>query len=240
VIDGAILLKHSDALALSSINVTNVMTAASVVFDSSVASNTFTIGGLSGTPINMILANNAGSPITLRLGNGGQNTTYGAVFSGAGSLVKVGSGTLNLNAVNQTYTGSTSIIAGASGVTGGSPNKISTLQLTFGTTAGGNISNILPTTTALRFGGASAPQIGTQLSDVQLANVGNGSGRLLLTAAAAVNSQAVASTTIGTGASDIVLTSSGGNALLHRLARQCRLRHERCPDVFRRHGCPAD
>lgn len=49
---------------------------------------------------------------------------------------------------------------------------------------------------------------------MQLANVGNGSGRLLLTAAAAANTQAVASTTIGTGASDIVLTSSGTNNLL--------------------------
>jgi len=62
-------------------------------------------------------------------------------------------------------------------------------------------------------GGVSAPRVGIQLSDIQLANVGNGSGRLLL-AAGGVNTQAFASTTIGTGASEIVLTSNGTNALL--------------------------
>ncbi|MEK0437030.1 MAG: hypothetical protein RLZZ233_1, partial [Verrucomicrobiota bacterium] len=118
--------------------------------------------------------------------------------------------TLNLNGVAQTYTGSTTIIAGAPGVTGGSPNKISTLQLSFNTNVA---TNIISASSALILGGASAQRVGTQLDAAQLANVGNGSGRLLLSGAGAATSQTFASTTLGTGASDIVLTSNGTNAL---------------------------
>ena len=168
VTGGTLVLKNSNALAFSSLQLTPFFNATSVlplVFDSSVASKVFTVGGLNGN-IHIALQDNAATPnaITLRVGNGAQSSTYGAVLSGPGSLTKLGSGTFTLNALQQTYGGSTTIQTGSDGITTGQADRVSTLALAFGTTAvptipntsftsAPNATNILPSTTALNFGG---------------------------------------------------------------------------------------
>ncbi len=96
-------------------NSTVVMNGGSVVFSSAVAGNAFTFGGLestgAGLGYDIALTNDAGSAITLMVGNNASNTLYAGVLSGSGSLVKVGTGTLTLTGAN-TYTGTTMVNGG--------------------------------------------------------------------------------------------------------------------------------
>jgi autotransporter-associated beta strand protein len=109
VLGGTLRLSHASALASSTLN----MAGGSVAFDSAVADNAFTAGGLAGTG-NLALQNNAGTPaaITLTVGGNNASTTYAGTLSGAGSLIKSGSGTLTLAGSGNTHVGATTVSAG--------------------------------------------------------------------------------------------------------------------------------
>ena len=98
-------------------NSTLVMNGGNLVFDRSVSGNAFTIGGLaagsSGPGYDIALQNNAVSPaaVVLTVGQNNNNTGYAGAFSGNGSLVKIGSGTLTLTGAS-TYTGGTTVTGG--------------------------------------------------------------------------------------------------------------------------------
>jgi fibronectin-binding autotransporter adhesin len=83
-----------------------------VQFNSTVAGNAFTLGGLEGSR-NLVLQNNAVTPaaIALSVGNNNANTTYAGVLSGPGGLTKVGNGTLTVTGAT-TYTGTTTLSGG--------------------------------------------------------------------------------------------------------------------------------
>ena len=98
------VLTLANSLALQN----STLAGGSVLFGT-VASHAFTLGGLS-TSGNLALQDVSSNAIALSVGNSG-NTTYGGVFSGSGSLVKTGSGTLTLNGTS-TYTGGTKISGG--------------------------------------------------------------------------------------------------------------------------------
>ncbi len=103
-------VKLTNALALQSSTVSTIDNG--IVFDSSVATNAFTFGGLSGTGA-IALANNAATPAAIALTVGANNAspTYSGILSGAGSLVKSGTGIQTLTGAN-TYAGTTTISAG--------------------------------------------------------------------------------------------------------------------------------
>ena len=105
---GTLNLSSGSALQASTV----APTSGKLVFSSSVTSNAFTLGGLSGSG-NIGLQNNAGTAIALTVGGNNANTTYSGVLSssGSGSLTKVGTGTLTLTGSN-TYTGLTTISSG--------------------------------------------------------------------------------------------------------------------------------
>jgi autotransporter-associated beta strand protein len=85
----------------------------SLLFDSGVATNAFTFGGLSAssTAATLALANTAGTAITLTVGGNNASTAYAGSLTGAGSLVKTGAGTLTLSGSN-TYGGTTTVSGG--------------------------------------------------------------------------------------------------------------------------------
>ncbi len=107
-VTGSGVLRLANSLALQN----STLASSAVEFDQSVASNAFTLGGLSGGGA-IVLENNAGTPVAVALsvGNNGQSTEFSGNLSGAGSLVKIGSGTLTLSGTNS-YVGKTAVNAG--------------------------------------------------------------------------------------------------------------------------------
>jgi fibronectin-binding autotransporter adhesin len=79
-----------------------------VIFNSGIG--TFNIGGLNGASA-LALADTAVSPVQLVVGGNNSSSTFNGALTGAGSLVKVGTGTLTLNGAG-TYTGGTFVSAG--------------------------------------------------------------------------------------------------------------------------------
>ncbi|MDI1311020.1 autotransporter-associated beta strand repeat-containing protein [Prosthecobacter sp.] len=131
---GSLVLASS--LALQGSTVTTGGTG--IVFDSSVASHSFTFGGLSGST-DLALTDNASNAVTLTIGNNGSSQTYSGVLSGAGALTKVGAGTQTFITA-QTYTGATTVNGG-------------TLKLYFDT--GTPTSNIIAPGSELILGGGT-------------------------------------------------------------------------------------
>jgi autotransporter-associated beta strand protein len=74
-----------------------------------------TLGGLSGLGT-LRLTNSSSAAVALNVGNNNTNTTYSGTLSGAGSLTKIGGGTLVLSGSNS-YTGGTAVDAGTLVVT---------------------------------------------------------------------------------------------------------------------------
>jgi autotransporter-associated beta strand protein len=108
---GNLFLANTLALQNSTLDTQTVVNG-NTVFDQTVVTNAFTFGGLSGSR-NLALVNNAGTPaaVTLSVGNNGANTTYSGALTGAGTLTKIGGGTLTLNGIN-VNTGGTNVNAG--------------------------------------------------------------------------------------------------------------------------------
>jgi fibronectin-binding autotransporter adhesin len=100
-------IKLSDANAVTNGNIgPNVDNG--VIFNSGIG--TFNVGGLNGASA-LALADTAVAPVKLVVGGNNSSSTFNGALTGAGSLVKVGTGTVTLNGAG-TYTGGTVVSAG--------------------------------------------------------------------------------------------------------------------------------
>ncbi len=114
---GAVTLVLANQLALQNSTLTNSAACKGLTFDRSVSANAFTFGGLAatsaGSGYDFALQNNAATPaaIALSVGNNNASTAYAGVMSGAGSLVKIGTGTLTLSGAN-TLSGTVTVNGG--------------------------------------------------------------------------------------------------------------------------------
>lgn len=107
--NGTLVLANSNALKNSTLK----YTGSTLVFNSSVISHAFTMGGLTGTG-DIALQDNAGTPnaVALSIGqNDSSPAAYSGALSGGGSLAKVGLGTLTLTGTNS-YSGGTTVSGG--------------------------------------------------------------------------------------------------------------------------------
>ncbi len=104
---GTLVLKNSDALQNSTLS------SGGTVFDSTVAGDAFTVGGLSGS-FPLTLTDNAGTPapVSLSVGKNNATVTHTGTLSGLGSLTKIGTATQTLSGSN-TFSGGLTISQGA-------------------------------------------------------------------------------------------------------------------------------
>jgi autotransporter-associated beta strand protein len=157
-------LRLANGLALQSSTLSNAV-AGGVIFDSSVANNSFTLGGLSGAGA-IALQNNAATPapIALTIGNNNAGTTYSGVMSGAGSLTKIGTGTLILSNGGNSFTGNVVVNSGTlqtgTGVSAASANTAFGAKATPGRTITVNPGATLNLTTNNVFGGGGGSAAG--------------------------------------------------------------------------------
>jgi len=133
---GTIQLRNDAALQNSTLWLSG---SGGVVFDSSVAGNAFTFGGLaaSAATAGLSLQNNASAAIALTVGGNNASTAYAGTISGLGSLVKTGSGTLSLGGAN-TYAGATTVAAGTLLVNGNQSGAVGAMTVDALATLGGS------------------------------------------------------------------------------------------------------
>ncbi len=212
---GTIVLADSLALQSSTLN-QQVGTGSGLVFDASVSSRAFTLGGLknNGAPT-IALQNNAASPeaVDLSVGANNQNTTYGGVFTGPGSLFKVGAGKLTLAGAG-TYSGATSVASGTLALSGEGAIGAGDLTLASGATFDVTALNA-PACTLASLGGA-----GTVVATGKTVNVTGALtpvGQIVVTGDLALSSGAVGGFSVGAATHD-TLAVSGALALAGRLA----------------------
>ena len=101
-----------------------------------------TLGGL--TNSGALALNNNNAPLALSVGNNGANTTFNGSLSGSGSLTKIGAGALTLSGTN-TYSGGTTINAGALIFTSTSATPAGTQNITVNSPGGLGIGGAYPT-----------------------------------------------------------------------------------------------
>lgn len=133
VAGGSLVLAHRQALQ----NSTLTTGGTGIVFDSSVASRAFSIGGLGGSS-DLALQDNAGNAVVVTVGGNNTTQSFTGALTGSGGLTKAGTALFSLNGTN-TYTGATTVLGGE-------------LRLNFGT-GSAPITNILSSGSALVLGG---------------------------------------------------------------------------------------
>ena len=194
---------------------TVVMAGGTLIFDASVGSGNFTVGGLSasssGAGYDIALQNNAGTPaaVTLSIGNNNANTSYAGVLSGLGGIAKIGTGTLTLSAANT--------FASGTAVTGGTlklANSLAVQNSTVTLNGGSVVFDSSVVSRAFTFGGLAASGTGAGYNLALQNNAGTPAAVTLTiggnnssSSYAGVLSGAGSLTKVGTG----TLTLSGAN-----------------------------
>ena len=113
---GTIQLQNQAALQYSTLSLSGT---GGVIFDSVVAGNAFSVGGLaaSNAAATIALRNSASAAIALTVGGNNASTAYVGTLTGIGSLIKTGTGKLTLSG-NNSYEGTTTVADGILAVNG--------------------------------------------------------------------------------------------------------------------------
>lgn len=188
---GTLLLTNSNALQNSPL----ANGGTGIVFDSSVASHAFKIGGLNGSG-NLALQDNAGSPNAVALTlNANASRSYSGSLSGAGSVIKIGSSIQTFTGANN-YSGGTTVTSGTLALSGAGTFGTGSVSVTGGVLDLGakSITNTLGAVT-----GGGAVNNGTITNDSSNYDLQNGSVGAVLAGSNGLNK---------TTANTVVLTAS--------------------------------
>lgn len=218
---GTLLLANQNAIQ----NSTLTLSGGAANFSSTVGGNAFTIGGLAGSG-NLALQNNAGSPAAIALSIGGNNetTSHSGVLSGAGSLIKNGSGTQTLSNAGSTFTGAISVNAGtlafsSQANTGngnlGSLAAAKTITLGGGTLSYTGSATISSNNLALNITGNSTLEVTQSTATLRSGGTLSGTGQLTINGPGVVAlGQNAASSTYGNGFTGDIVVSNGATLSL--------------------------
>lgn len=208
---GAGTLNLANSLALQN----STLMSAGIIFDSSVGSHSFTLGGLSGAG-NIALQDNAATPnaVALTVGNNSANTTYSGVLSAAGSLTKIGAGSLTLSGIS-TYAGATTVNAGTLIVAGSISGSAATVNSGATLTGAGGTTGAVTVQNGATIAPGSITSIGT-LNTGSLAFNGGGTFSLAINTTAVTSSLDSVSGNLSLGATApaLNLIEIGGNVAL--------------------------
>lgn len=105
--EGVLILSNQNAIAYSTLT----PSGGTVSFHNGVTANAFNIGGLAGTG-NLAVQNLAAAAIVLNVGSNNLDTVYSGALSGAGSVLKVGTGILDLQGTGNNTVGLVTISNG--------------------------------------------------------------------------------------------------------------------------------
>jgi fibronectin-binding autotransporter adhesin len=133
---GTLQLRHQAALQFSTLSLSGT---GGVVFDSVVAGNAFTFGGLSSSnsAATLALRNSAAAAIGLTIGGNNASTIYAGTLTGLGSLVKTGTGKVTLSG-NNSYAGTTTVSNGVLAVNGNQSSALGAFSVAAGATLMGS------------------------------------------------------------------------------------------------------
>ena len=150
------------------------------------------LGGLTGSQT-LALQNASSAAVVLSVGGNNQSTVYSGVFSGSGSLTKIGSGTFSLAAAN-TYTGNTVISGGV--LTLANSNALAGSTLNYNNQGG-----------SLSFGGLTSAALGGLSGAQNLALQNASSAPVVLTVGG--NNQSNTYSGILSGSGGLTVTGNG-------------------------------
>lgn len=167
-------------------------------FASAVNTGTFHIGALAGTS-QQRLSDTAGSPVVLDAGANNADSTYTGILTGAGSLIKSGTGSLTLGGVN-VFTGNTTVTGGTHTLRYGTLADTSTVTVATGSTLVLEHGTVDKVTSLVLGGAVKAPGIYNEANSggfitgsgsIEVVAAPTGSNHVVLLAADAVGTSSI-------------------------------------------------
>ena len=208
---GILLLGNQNAIQSSTLT----LSGGTANFSSSVVGNAFTVGGLAGTS-NLALQNTDSVAIALSAGGNNEDASYSGILSGAGGLIKNGSGIQTLSNTGNTFAGAVNINSGTlSAASLGGFASPRTFTLNGGTLSYTGSATVSQNNLALSVTADSILEVTNSAATLRSGGTLSGSGQLTINGSGVVAlGQNSANATYGNGFTGNIVVSNGATLSL--------------------------